>query len=120
MKLIEIAVETDGEAAEAISAVFNRYSRHGAVIEEVWTEPSAAPVVRGQDLSAGRRELCPGTDRGSPVAPGPDLPDSGATVRWLEEAEWADAWKVGLQDIPHRAAPGDQALLAFLGRRAGG
>ncbi len=95
MKVIEVAVETDGEAAEAISAVFNRYSRHGAVIEEVWSEPSAAPVVRVKTFLPAEEGCALGRIEEALWYLGRLYPVPAPAVRWLEEKEWAEAWKAG-------------------------
>ncbi len=95
MKLIEVAVETDGEAAEAISAVFNRYSHHGAVIEEVWTEPPAAPVVRVKTFVPVEESCALGRIEEAVWHLGQIYPIPAPTMRWLEEKEWAEAWKAG-------------------------
>ena len=45
MNLLEISMEADGEAAEAISQIFNRYGQGGAVVEETPGEASPRSVV---------------------------------------------------------------------------
>jgi ribosomal protein L11 methyltransferase len=95
MKVIEVGVETDGEAAEAISAVFNRYSRHGAVIEEVWSSggPSATPVVRVKTFLPAEQSCTLPRIEEALWHLGRLYPIPAPAVRWLEEEEWAEAWK---------------------------
>ena len=93
MKLIEVGVDTDGEAAEAICAVFNRYSRNGAVIEELWPLPSAPPVVRVKTfLSAEQGGALPQIEEALWHL-GHLYPIPAPSVRYLAEADWAEAWK---------------------------
>jgi ribosomal protein L11 methyltransferase len=93
MKLIEVGVETDGEAAEAISAVFNRYSRNGAVIEEVWCKSSASPVIRVKTfLSAEQSCALPRIEEALWYL-GRLYPIPAPSVRSLAEADWTEAWK---------------------------
>lgn len=93
MKLIEVGVDTDGEAAEAICAVFNRYSRNGAVIEELWPLPSAPPLVRVKTfLSAEQGSALPQIEEALWYL-GRLYPIPAPSVRYLAEADWAEAWK---------------------------
>lgn len=94
MKLLEISVETDGEAAEAVSAVFNQYSRNGTVIEEEWQETNQSPIVRVKTFLPD--------EHSEAILPkitealwhlGQIYPIPSPSVRWLSEADWAEAWK---------------------------
>ena len=38
MDWLEVSVQVDGEAAEAVSEIFNRYGHDGAVLEEAISE----------------------------------------------------------------------------------
>jgi ribosomal protein L11 methyltransferase len=99
VKLIEIGVETDGEAAEAISAVFNRYSQNGTVIEEVWSKPSAPPVIRVKTfLSAEQSCALPRIEEALWYL-GRLYPIPAPSVRYLAEADWAEAWKSGYKTL---------------------
>jgi ribosomal protein L11 methyltransferase len=99
MKLIEVGVETDGEAAEAISAVFNRYSQNGTVIEEVWSKPSASPVIRVKTfLSAEQSSALPQIEEALWHL-GRLHPIPAPSVRYLAEADWADAWKADFKTL---------------------
>lgn len=93
MDLLEVSVRADGEAAEAISEVFNRYGTGGAVIEE---QPGAEPravVVRAylpaDDALAGkRRALEEALWHLARIHPFPE-----PQFRTLAESDWANAWK---------------------------
>jgi ribosomal protein L11 methyltransferase len=93
MRLIEIGVETDGEAAEAISAVFNRYSQNGAVIEEVWSKPSASPVIRVKTFLSDEQSCALPRIEEALWYLGRLYPIPAPSVRYLAEADWAEAWK---------------------------
>ncbi len=113
-ELIEISVSVDGEAAEAVSELFNRYngggweedsaagetSGGGAVIEatgfddfhrplqgeyRVSVKTYIKPGRRGQEI---RRQIEEGLWRLSLLYPMPE-----PTVRIVREEDWAHAWK---------------------------
>ena len=113
-KLIEIAVETDGEAAEAVVELFNRYnggdwvadsaageaSGGGAVVESTGYDDYGNPVdgeykmvvktylkpgPRGQRI---RRQIEEGLWRLRLLYPMPE-----PVVRTVREEDWAHAWK---------------------------
>lgn len=96
MKLLEISVETDGEAAEAVSALFNQYGHGGAVVEELHAEDmSSPPVLRvktflASEDNAGRKKIEEALWHLGQIYPIPT-----PTLRWLSETDWTDAWKVG-------------------------
>ena len=96
MKLIEISVEIDGEAAEAVSTVFNQYGQGGTVIEELHpADLSLPPIVRAKTfLSEENQATLPRIEEALWHL-GCIYPLPSPTVRWLSEADWADAWKVG-------------------------
>jgi ribosomal protein L11 methyltransferase len=94
---LEVSVQVDGEAAEAVSEVFNRYGHGGAVIEEAISETDEAvgetltvkvylPFENGQ--AAGQREIEEALWHLSQLYPIP-LP----RFRHLSEEDWAHAWK---------------------------
>lgn len=97
---LEISVQADGEAGEAVAEIFNRYGEGGAVIETLWngtTATSEAPIVRVKtylpvDTSGDRRrraieEALWHLSRIHPV-PEPEF-------RELGPEDWAEAWKKG-------------------------
>ncbi|MCA1552772.1 MAG: 50S ribosomal protein L11 methyltransferase, partial [Chloroflexi bacterium] len=93
MTLLEISVRADGEAAEAISELFNRVGRGGAVIEEVPDTDPRNVVVKtylacDDQLEAKRRALEEGAWHLAQIYPIPD-----PEFRELQDADWANAWK---------------------------
>jgi ribosomal protein L11 methyltransferase len=94
---LEVSVQVDAEAAEAVSEVFNRYGHGGAVIEEAISEIDEAvgetltvkvylPFENGQ--AAGQREIEEALWHLSQLYPIP-VP----RFRHLSEEDWAHAWK---------------------------
>jgi ribosomal protein L11 methyltransferase len=94
---LEVSVKVDGEAAEAVSEVFNRYGHGGAVIEEAISETDKAvggtliakvylPSEDGQ--AVGQREIEEALWHLSQLYPIP-VP----CIRRLSEEDWAHAWK---------------------------
>ncbi len=100
MSLIEISVEVDGEAAEAVCQVFNRYVSGGAVIEQVMPDDGAsdleaATTVRvkvylpqSEEQAALQRRLAEALWHLSQAYPMP-----APQVRELADEDWAHAWK---------------------------
>ena len=97
MDWLEVSVQVDGEAAEAVSEVFNRYGRGGVVIEEAVSETDEAvggtltvkvylPFENGQ--AVGQREIEEALWHLSQLYPIPVL-----RFRHLSEEDWAHAWK---------------------------
>jgi len=94
---LEVSVQVNGEAAEAVSEVFNRYGHGGAVIEEAISETDEAvgetltvkvylPFENGQ--AVGQREIEEALWHLSQLYPIP-VP----RFRHLSEEDWAHAWK---------------------------
>ncbi len=105
--LVEISVETDGEAAEAISAVLGQYGIGGAVVEEVWpTDPSQSPAVRVKAFLPGDRADQLRTVEIALWHLARIHPFSEPQIRTLQQADWQDAWKAGytVQHIGERIA----------------
>ncbi len=93
-KCIEISVETDHEAAEAVASLLSEYGDSAPVIEQVWEE-AAAPVLRVKTYLSPRDS---GTVRRVEEALwhlSQIHPISEPSVRWLSEADWLDAWRSG-------------------------
>ena len=97
MDWLEVSVQVDGEAAEAVSEVFNRYGHGGAVIEEAISGTGEAvggtltvkvylPFENGQ--AAGQREIEEALWYLSQLYPIP-IP----RFHHLSEEDWAHAWK---------------------------
>jgi len=94
---LEVSVQVDGEGAEAVSEVFNRYGHGGAVIEETISETDKAagrtltakvylPFENGQ--AVGQREIEEALWHLSQLYPIP-----APRFRHLSEEDWAHAWK---------------------------
>ena len=104
MDWLEVSVQVDGEAAEAVSEVFNRYGHGAAVIEETISETDEAvgeiltvkvylPFENGQ--AVGRREIEEALWHLSQLYPIP-VP----RFRHLSEEDWAYAWKKHYRVLP--------------------
>jgi ribosomal protein L11 methyltransferase len=94
---LEVSVEVDGEAAEAVSEVLNRYGRGGVVIEHLLARgPGAHERVDELRvkayLPAGDLDLRRAVEEAlwhlGQLYPIPD-----PTFTLLAEADWAEAWK---------------------------
>ncbi|MFC2029140.1 50S ribosomal protein L11 methyltransferase [Chloroflexota bacterium] len=102
MDWLEFSVSTDGEAAEAIGELFNRYGRGGAVFEtpidcfehELGSASAHSEVIVKTYLpadganSASRRQLEEGLWHLGQLYPIPQ-----PTIRTLAEEDWANAWR---------------------------
>ena len=93
MDLLEISMEADGEAAEAISQIFNRYGQGGAVVEETPDGTSTPSVVirtylpQDGTLDQRRRQLEEAIWHLRQIYPSPE-----PNFRTLAERDWANAW----------------------------
>lgn len=96
--LIEIAVALDGEAAEAVCALFERHGG-GAVVEALAGDPAEGPrhwvrtYVPATDVEA-RARIEVGLWHLGQIYPLPE-----AIVRTLAEANWAEAWKADYRPL---------------------
>ncbi len=95
MRCIEISVQTDSEAAEAVSALFNEYSQCGAVVEELWGN-------RPESITFRVKTFLPpeGTSTLQHIEEalwhlGQVYPIPAPSIRWLSDADWLDKWKSG-------------------------
>jgi len=92
-KWIELSIEADGEAAEAVSAVFNRYSPGTVVFEELLAEEGREVLTRVKTFLPADQESLVGEiqqalwhlSQVSPLAP--------LSTRQLSQADWMNAWK---------------------------
>jgi ribosomal protein L11 methyltransferase len=99
---LEISVRVDEEAAEAVSELFNRYNRGGAVVEQFYpsdddghynAEHDAEPVLMVKTYlpltqTETRRQLEEALGHLSHVYPIP-----APQFKTLTEKDWAEAWK---------------------------
>lgn len=112
MKWLEISVQADGEAAEAVCELFNRYGQGGAVIEEMLAPDDEAstylpqPLVQVKtflplkdDFETQRQRLEEGLWHLGQLYPIPP-----PQVRELADEDWAEAWRRchGLQRVGER------------------
>jgi ribosomal protein L11 methyltransferase len=103
MDWIELSIEADGEAAEAVSALFNRYSPGRVVFEEL------LPEARPETLNRVKTYLP--TDQESLVSQiqqalwhlSQVYPLAPLSTRQLSQDDWMAAWKAdyGVQHIGH-------------------
>jgi ribosomal protein L11 methyltransferase len=92
---MEISVETDHEAAEALSALFYEYGHSRAVIEEMWEDGAETPIIRVKAyLSPQQSATLPRIEEALWHL-GQIYPIPAPSVRWLSEADWLEAWKSG-------------------------
>ena len=101
---LEVSLETDGEAAEAVSEVFNRLGRGGAVVEVTYPPDSpyhedVQPSVRiktylSVDDAETKRQIEEAIWYLGRLYPMPD-----PTFEVLTEDDWANAWKKSYQPL---------------------
>ena len=100
---LEISVQADGEAGEAVAEVFNRYGEGGAVIEMLLEgeeiPPSGEPIVRVKtylpangDGHRRRRAIEEALWHLGQLYPIPE-----PEIRELTAEDWAEAWKKGYE-----------------------
>jgi ribosomal protein L11 methyltransferase len=95
MRCIEISVETDHEAAEAVSSLLHEYGQRGAVVEEIWEEGADTPVIRVKAyLSPEQSATLPRIEEALWHL-GQIYPIPAPSIRWLSGADWLGAWKSG-------------------------
>lgn len=95
---VEVSIEVDGEAAEAVSEVFNRFGRGGAVIETTYSttdayryddrHPVLVKTYLPPDDADTRQRLEEALWHLAQLYPMPD-----PRFRVLSENDWAEAWK---------------------------
>lgn len=93
MKLLEVCVETDGEAVEAVTALLQQYGQGGVVIEEDHDEPRPMPRVRVKVYLLPEQEPELRKIEQGIWHLGQIYPINEPTSRWLEEQDWAEVWK---------------------------
>jgi ribosomal protein L11 methyltransferase len=99
LKWLEVRVQADGEAAEAIAEVFNRFGEGGAVVEMLMQPDDghapAQPVVHVKtylpaDVAGTRRKIEEALWHLAQIYPLP-----APEFCELAEQDWAEAWKTG-------------------------
>jgi ribosomal protein L11 methyltransferase len=101
---IELSIEADGEAAEAVSNVFNRYSPGTVVFEELLSEEGSETLTRVKTYLASDQESLIGKIQQALWHLSQAYPLAPLSTRQLSQADWMEAWKAGygLQRIGHR------------------
>lgn len=108
MRWVEVSMDVDGEAAEAVAEVLTRYGHQGVAIEqagftiETWEDevpPPTALTVRAyfpDDERAGdaRRQLEEALHHLGRLYPMP-----APQYRVIDEADWAEAWKANYHPV---------------------
>src|SRR3954471_3978868 len=103
MRWIEVSLEVDGEAAEAVAEVLNRYGHQGVAIEqggfyiETWEDevpPAKTLIVRAylQDderVEAAKQQLEEALYHLNKLYPMPK-----PQYQVVNDEDWANAWKV--------------------------
>ena len=98
MSWLEVSVKVDGEAAEAVSEVFNRFGRGGAVVEVTYStdnssHTAAQPLVDVKTyLPVGDAEARLKVEEAIWYL-GRLYPIPEPTFRTLAEEDWANVWK---------------------------
>ncbi len=95
MRCIEISVQTDSEAAEAVSALFNEHSQSGAVVEELWGDTPESITIRVKTFLPAENTSTLQHIEEALWHLGQIYPIPTPSIRWLSEADWLEKWKSG-------------------------
>jgi ribosomal protein L11 methyltransferase len=95
MKCVEISVQTDREAAEAVSALFNEHSQSGAVVEELWGDTPESITMRVKTFLPSQHTATLQRIEEALWHLGQIYPIPAPSIRWLSEADWLEKWKSG-------------------------
>jgi len=108
MRWIEVALEVDGEAAEAVAELMHRYGHQGVAIEqagfplETWEDEIPKPdrlVVRAYLPEDDRAEAAKRQLEEALWHMGQLYPMPTPQYRLIDEQDWAEAWKVNYHPI---------------------
>jgi len=101
---IELSIEADGEAAEAVSAVFNQYCPGTVVFEQLAADKGANPLMRVKAYLPSDQASLLDTVQQTLWHMSQAYPLAELSTRHLSQADWMDAWKAdyGVQHIGHR------------------
>jgi len=100
LSLVEISVEVDGEAAEAVCQVFNCYVPGGAVVEQVMPDDGASDLEAATTVRV--KVYLPDSEQRVAIQRrleetlwhlSQDYPVPTPQVRELADEDWAHAWK---------------------------
>ncbi|KPL17737.1 MAG: hypothetical protein AMJ93_14695 [Anaerolineae bacterium SM23_84] len=92
---IEISIEADGEAAEAVSALLNEYVPSATILEELLPNDSHPHVVKVKAFLPAERETALPRIEEALWHLGQIYPLPRPSVRRLSDADWTEAWKAG-------------------------
>ncbi len=116
MSWLEVCIDVDGEAAEAVSEVFNRFGRGGAVIETIYStddtyRPDPQPTARiktylAPDDVETRQKLEEALWFLGRLYPMPE-----PSFRLLQEEDWAHAWKKSYRPLRIGSRSDDRAVV---------
>ena len=90
---IELSIQVDGEAAEAVSAVFNRYSPGRVVSEELLPEKSPETLNRVKTYLPTDQESLISEIEQALWHLGQIYPLAPLSIRQLSQDDWMEAWK---------------------------
>jgi ribosomal protein L11 methyltransferase len=101
---VELSIEADGEAAEAVSAVFNRYRPGRVVFEELLPEAGEETLTRVKTFVASDQEALISKIEQDLWHLSQAYPLAALSTRQLSQSDWMDAWKAdyGVQRIGRR------------------
>lgn len=108
MRWIEVSLEADGEAAEAIAEVLARYGHQGVAIEqagfyiETWEDEVPPPgqlIVRAYFPDDERAPTLKGQLSEALFQLGRLYPMPSPQYRFVDEQDWAEAWKVNYHPL---------------------
>jgi len=108
MRWIEVAMEVDGEAAEAVAEVLNRYGHQGVAIEqagffiETWEDEVPKPdklIVRAYFPEDERADAAKTQLEEALYQLGRLYPMPKPQYRVIDEQDWAEAWKVNYHPL---------------------
>lgn len=105
MKWLQVELTLSGELAEPVAEVLSRYASGGVAVtaadDGMWEAGQGAPVVvraflpNDSQLAAQRTKIEEGLWHLSQIQPLPE-----ASFQFVEEANWAEAWKKRYRPIP--------------------
>jgi ribosomal protein L11 methyltransferase len=105
LKWLEISLTVNGELAEAVADIFARYVKDGVALipdEFDTNQPQSFPVITvraflpvDDQIDVLRQRIEEGLWHLSQIEPLPD-----PSYRFLQQEDWADAWKEHYQPIP--------------------
>jgi ribosomal protein L11 methyltransferase len=108
MRWIEVSMEVDGEAAEAVADILQRYGHQGVAIEqagffiETWEDEVPEPdklIVRAYFPEDDRADAAKAQLEEALYQLGRLYPMPTPSYKMVDEQDWANAWKVNYHPI---------------------